>query len=983
MHPDNLPFSPRTSSLLRAIVAVLLLILPAADARAQELPPIRPSYGLSDTQFVVMAISQTHAGSLAQGDSLWLLLDALGIDVVEQYPIYRDTIERYALATSALRKPWQRLISKFEPLEAGHGFEIQLYPFTQVDTVQSPYFASKFLYRRGGDTARNRSPKHRGLLEQVYDSANTTPGQLIDSGLAFDWRPGAVERRQIAAGELLAWARNTGSERPPFHIVAVGHTFPGGNSAPGDSLFRIELYQEILAGQRVLATPDTRRTFRRDTLVPLRTFFVTRRDLAGSAGRGGSADDYREVAFSDSLLRRPDGAPGPFHPAQPPEGSRLELKVYWLGGERVALRSINIRDRIGERVLGAGRESIAYRERIVRSAFRDLYGTATPAPGDTIRRAWLRLYTGDEPNVIEGAAYAYLDTMLRRRFTAINPADSLPLFTGQIGAQAIKNFIHRALPEEIVPEMYSGWKQDSSRRFGVPRDAAPSGRTLPQLQYRLELPHHALPRFREHNGGRFHIPLLLALDSVRLGLYTDILLRPRIEAYELSVQRGKLGWYQFDEIGYPYNTLPLHMLTIGAELARERGRRLIATVGGNGYIGIRARPGDTVPDTTVLLVSPPEIRVMTNLGLCYGARGVRYNVLGDYRNFLFPDPATGLYLGEMDNFGLMGPRLGDTAQDLFVAGSPNAFSLTDNVDSTHRVDFDTLYLGYRAHTRELKSLNTWLHRIGPELCRLRWRTAYSIHMAGKVTGSIDAGIAPRPLPAGEIVASVRSRDRYSGAFDPDTATFVELGMFYPGTGLAGASGDAPADTNHIFLVNRRTFEAPDTLRQDPAYGLLHALSGTRAIAVRFNLRRPGGGEFLRVTEIEPDRTPLPGERAERPGLDTVVHIDSLVELTLRPGGGALLRITRVMPGDTLGDAMIDGGHGMSKPDGGGAMRWRHMAGETVAIDRCRDMTRAWAGAGIRRRFIHVVAGGRPRVPDALSVMAHPGVRLVVDRLLDA
>ena len=151
MHPRN----RRVRTLSRRawlIVALAAILLAFARRPVAAQPPLRSPLGYPDSQFVVMAISQTHSDPDPDHGKLWQLLDVLGIDAVEQYS---NPTELNDLATSTLRKSSQKLISKFAPGEAGHGIEVQLYPFTSIDTAQSPLYVSKFIYRNGGVLVHN------------------------------------------------------------------------------------------------------------------------------------------------------------------------------------------------------------------------------------------------------------------------------------------------------------------------------------------------------------------------------------------------------------------------------------------------------------------------------------------------------------------------------------------------------------------------------------------------------------------------------------------------------------------------------------------------------------------------------------------------------------------------------------------------------------------------------------------------------------
>ncbi|MCC7438636.1 MAG: hypothetical protein IT211_09110 [Armatimonadetes bacterium] len=115
---------------------------------------------------------------------------------------------------------------------------------------------------------------------------------------------------------------------------------------------------------------------------------------------------------------------------------RLNICVAWLGGERVALRAIALRDGDGQRLSGRDATSRTFRAGLFDDIRRFLYGPSLNP--DSLRRNIIGIYSGEEPYPQEVTGYALFDRMLRDTFNVVNSTnanlrDSLPLFSAQSG----------------------------------------------------------------------------------------------------------------------------------------------------------------------------------------------------------------------------------------------------------------------------------------------------------------------------------------------------------------------------------------------------------------------------------------------------------------------------------------------------------------------------------------------------------------------
>lgn len=863
----------------RYLLACLIVLLPpASTAPAQPASDtaVVPMYGVGDQEFLLSG----YVATMPRGpiDDLWNFARDLGISTLQPAltPEQLDTLAESPLRFGVNGRIILRGLSPLQ--DAGIGRELQFYPF---DSVQSPYYQWKFTQVSAGGTAYNRA--EGGARERLYAlSAGTAAGDMVVGGIAYDWKPWQTRRfperpydtaAQNASGLLDWYLYRIGANRnnPIFHLAVRGHLFAGGTAPATAAILRVEIRYEIPrgmtyveAGRRATADEDLSRLYA--------TFEIPKSGLM--PGPGEPWDRYREISIPIDLARSPDGMPGPLDLAN--DSRRFDLRLYWTGAEDVALRSIALRDSIGELVLGNGPASVAYRAAMLSAARRALYG---PSRAGALRASVIRLMSGIEPHPTEFATNAAIERLLADSLRAgFTPAASIPVHSeGGTTEFGLSSFHALTNADAIFPEALLAPPIDTSAMYGDD--------LYKEYRRRFGFQVVQVPALREHNGGRFQIPLLA----------------PTAEAiertYEPVLQIARMGQYNPGGNAWPWTLGNVTRLGEAALVGARTGRRVIATVFTTAELHLRTKGGG-LPLDTLMSHTPEaaELRLMANLSLAYGAHGIHYYWLGNYTNHLYPAPGNpNLWIGVNDSWGSNGPFTADTVLDF-----ADPFPLTDNVatplhpNGTPRVLLPAFWVGYGVRTRELKRLNGWLAQVGPELAKLRWRDAYSMHAA--VPGPyIDAGqVRPRPIAPGEIVRGVESEAR-SGLVDPPAATYVELGLFASKPArTAEGSRDSLRDVQHVFVVNRRAFERPDDVLPATAEGrLLDSLAETRRITVRFALGRPGSWQrnIIRVREVAPDTSRLPLASGPRMPLDTFIQADSAVRLWLRPGGGALLEIT--------------------------------------------------------------------------------------------
>lgn len=958
---------PRRDARIAFALATILSMFVAEGLHAQAPPdtaaPLVPIYGIPNDHFPIYAWAPKWVkdSGIAKDNNLamlWPYADSMGFDVFWVpigYSTTRDISYIDQMHNSAYRDPDRHRMrvkhNLFKAAAGGRG--IQFYPF---DSVQSPYYIWKFTNLYGGDTALNLSELNvsgNPLTEQVYETLADTG--LIASAIALDYDPDIGREiwnwyrwfgQQFRANEL---EDTTNIDPRSAWIAVTGHLFTGGAANDTDAVFTVALYHEVPEGKLYLDTDFTWLTAGAGGVEYLvDSFAVTKEQL--KADTSLPLDRYRTIEHHiDLRWRNGDSVePGPLHPWQPNgKDQAIDIRVYWTGKEKAALRSVELRDSVGQLLLGTGTNPESFRQRIMSDARRLLYGD-----GGTIqdlRTEIVAFEFGEESNYreTEFAGYNALNRMFsdtfnlpRWRVANGNAADPQPgdSLRGQQYALASEHFHH--LTNQNIIHTYN--------YFNDPKDTVPaflsgymksivSGSIFADLG-----PHHAAPRIKQRNGGRFHLPELLDLDSVGIPSY-DSTLEQRIRDYETTFQRRYLGRFDPDRPEYYEDSSHLYwgMLAMNdgngysaPVLSRMTGRRYVPVLGLVANLTIRdsvltARlencdttvqaGGDTlitcdsVPltpgfDTIAsAILTESELFGAAGLGNAYGGTGLTWFTLGNYLEAA-PDSTyenVEVIYNTVNGccVGAGGLYTRDTVRNVF-----NSLPYVHNGSTVQTIP--NVYVGWLDLTRAVKRIDRWLQKIGPELAQLRWRNGYSMHFTVPWPHSTIDTVS-RPLPTDEIVNQITSRSPFRAKPDSTHRTFVEVGFFDKQTDSIGGVYDPYGDRYHIYLTNRRCFRKPkDTCwsdtscAEDKSVTILDTLAGTRIISCRLNLEHPDvkAYNFWRVREIEPDTEPLPhAPLAARHTLDTVVAGDSIFSVVLGPGKSTLLRITPATP-DTSMDA---------------------------------------------------------------------------------
>lgn len=878
--------------------------------------PMRSIYGLADSAFWFGGVTATSPPSGLYGQ-VWTTLRDLGIRISEKRLGLEEAwaLDQWDdLITSCNPDSGERVIASGSEVAAvGWGREVVIHPF---DSAPSYYWPCVFRTRVGGvlDSSETQFD-HLGapMAERHYDTTNTTPGATILQRLAFGYDPAFHLRRypiypydenvENSSAFFIRPDLPFGDQHPmvTLWVAVTGHLFEGEPADNSDTLLLVDVYDEIPAGTKYIHDGSVLDSTDEDTELLYATLAYTKAELSPIDPNQPDWDRYRESEKSVYMVRNSDGLGGPFNTGN--SAHRMDIRVRWTGKEKLALRSVTLRDSLAHLLFG--QDDATYRAKIFGMTDRIMRGPTWQTGQDTLltqdtllarRQRVMRFYTGDEGTYMSASCYNWLDSVLYRRYGGGDTRSTYGVRAFRAEAGANPHATTMTSENENSVELYNfenqGHDASISNRFGLP-DSLDDVPSLP-----------------EHNGGRFHIPTLNLDDGDA---------RSAVDDYSRAYNRLTLREYYRGESVWPWGG-GLKEIGNAAWTSRRTGRRLIVWPGVhtrlfarwtfdsvNGTWAIRDTAFSHLPEAS-------QLRCVANLALAYGAHGIHYSWLGSSNNEFYQWRELGHDPGTNHDSVLLEYRSDFGPLPQFMPESMTTSGLTDHAAPfvleaagtypAHRVEIPDFYTGFHERSAELKWLDTWwIPRLWPYLKTLRWRDGYSMHFTvpatwiDGVTDGLDSTlVTARPLPDSEIVTSIRTYDRY-GHLDSLIETYVELGLFDTHHGAVPR-----LDSAFALLVNRRTFERPSDVSDTSARGhLMDSLTEWRRMVVQLHLPRIDTTHYLfvRVRELGPDTTNFPGASGPRAGLDTTLSIDSVFNVWVRPGGAALLEITYRIPEEDL------------------------------------------------------------------------------------
>ncbi len=831
--------------------------------------------------------------------------------------------------------------------------------FLGVETGKGNLSPNQFYDNATGDRIdwpwKNSNPRERTYTDST-DAGLIAKNLAIQYDPVAD--PGWVDHLEdneshSAQSSFLQYLFSGKAEDRKLSIALKGHLSEvlDPNVDDTDTIFIIELVHVIPDGRKYIESGTTH-TVSTYTERIVDSFAVTKGDLySGPEVRA----KYRDVSFTHDLRYRfgidtLDGIMPEGYLDHGAGGSPvIDVKVYWTGKEEPSVRSIMLRNPTAQLMYGTSQGGEDFREEVLDVARRILHGVTSGGVtkiNDPIRPGVLRFDASHESLDYGYGSYRAILRYLTDSLVYNSGADSIPSGAINHNPGLQSHALHVGGLKATSIE-YGYWDFGYDGKY----PALPAGRQVLPFEETVydynssgnleSRKIYYVPSIAEHNGGRddsVEGPPLLRLTADSIEMYTK------------SLQKGFYGHFRLTPEPWGKNFagrtmpelasaalaaakhgVPVHGINGGyttvwydtVNFSSEVYQDTLQDINGNDSIVDRLRLLST--DFVLRMPHQPEVselRAEANLLLAVGGDAMQFygmaadmNILGDHYLLVDdgPNGADTLTWGSEPSFGYTGPLFRsaiDTAYGDTVTLTIRNHQFTVNAEGIETTKWQGEYLrsypgiwtGWKTRPVGVREVAERTRAIGAEMRkrRLEWRTTYSLHNRAVDPNSSDTAAdftGTRTLPSTEMVTDVTARHPVTGVIDSTWNTYVELGLFYTKTDT-GANPDPLLDSNFCYLVNRRSFERPADVADTSARGrLMDTLTESRTISLRFNLPHPDTTQyaFLRVREVLPDVTPL-ALLGPRTGLDTIIHGDSTVELTLRPGGGALLEVT-YEPGD--------------------------------------------------------------------------------------
>ncbi|MGE3800669.1 MAG: hypothetical protein AB7H80_06580 [Candidatus Kapaibacterium sp.] len=376
------------------------------DTGTVNAPPMLRLWNWPDTLFLIGAYGNPSLPTGVTAD-IWPFMDSMGLSLLASSYYGNWTGQDSINALNYFDKlAWSANVSKGHRItqwdatlygsQIGQARAVEFYPF---DSAQSPWYPFRFMSTDDtvyGEVDYNSQGIPNDTLsrrEHIYDVSNTSPGTVIAEHIVFNGWDDELLRTarwpsQTASGtvhEAYIVDRWIQDDRPVdddglpggpqidslYYLVITGHLFENGTSLDSDSLLKVEVIYEVpkydaAKDVKLLFHPGANTTTAQspsDTTFPITTFFVTKSALKPQGN--DIYNKYQEAIFPLDMRYLANGAWGPTNPGSANNGElsrRFDLKVTWLGGEQLALRSVTLRSLHGQLVFGKDSASRAWRQ---------------------------------------------------------------------------------------------------------------------------------------------------------------------------------------------------------------------------------------------------------------------------------------------------------------------------------------------------------------------------------------------------------------------------------------------------------------------------------------------------------------------------------------------------------------------------------------------------------------------------------------------
>ena len=244
--------------------------------------------------------------------------------------------------------------------------------------------------------------------EVYYDTGMAN--ETVASGIAFNFKDGQTERWEQTwdgsqwnnvSNSINSSAYFDGlsfdekySFRSPHSIVLTGHLFEFGAAADLDPLIRIDVYYEVGVGEDYIDSNDVLKEATTNIRFLYKSVTFTKEDLLPEDLGDPDWDAHVIVAKEINFEEEDMGGPT----AEDATAHSIDIEVVYLGGEKVALHSVALRDKIAHDMLRQDAPGDSFRTALKKQIDSLLLQTAGTTYPKTAPNALQNLYITDEPN---------------------------------------------------------------------------------------------------------------------------------------------------------------------------------------------------------------------------------------------------------------------------------------------------------------------------------------------------------------------------------------------------------------------------------------------------------------------------------------------------------------------------------------------------------------------------------------------------------
>ena len=428
----------KTTMILGSLVVMMLLSSSSAQSQYRQwvdttLPKVVKPYGVGASEFLLGSYKYFYTKDRPVTE-LWDYYNSIGISTVLLCASdhYRSQFDSFLLATNRPQNGRVLVADAWKVIQATSAREIEFYPFDSSQSRKWGYNECVALSYDDDVTQLNEEYDPM-LREAIYDVSDA--GTLALGDIAYNYQPYQFSSfRQVEAGSgwrtvhpdslINRYQLSLDTIGKTYYIALTGHLFSTGKADDTSRMFRIEIWNEINKGRPYFPAGDSVMRAATDNLSLLyHTLYVRKSDLLPAGPPPLNWNQYRTVSLPIDLHGDTGRMSGPLRQDHD-TSRRFNLKVYYEGEEKVALRSVGIRESIAEMMMGTRAESVGYRDSLLSHLNTLLRNT-----DGSLRSQIITVYGKDEPwpspEKVEKEIRGYF-TNIRRHYPWDNNAGRLP-----------------------------------------------------------------------------------------------------------------------------------------------------------------------------------------------------------------------------------------------------------------------------------------------------------------------------------------------------------------------------------------------------------------------------------------------------------------------------------------------------------------------------------------------------------------------------